>query len=558
MRVTICHRGDGHEGRRIDIMKDQPWLLIFATPLFNDIKDAVVNPNPKNDADRWRPTGLHPRASVMTQSVQLRRAFRSLLQWVVPVIGFLWLTGCALFGPDYESPKTDAPGQWRSKDAYAQIGGQPLPEMAWWQKLGDPVLDDLVKRALVSNNTVQAAIGNVFKARAILEQIEMRWVPKVDAGAGFISTDHEINQSTGSSLPYSGFTAGFIPNYELNILQQLRNLEQAEANIDVTVAAKNAVRLAVISQVVGSYLGLQEERYRLELQRNLVDALDEIVQKYTAAHLEGLISAYVLREYQLQLANARADLPVIEYNIVRFGNTLHALLNENPGPIKPGKPFMEVPYKGIISANLPSSVLKNRPDVLAAEQNVRQSNAGIGVQTSFFFPTINLTGPVGQSSTSLSNLFNAPTSYWQYSGGFQMPIVNLGQFGAIKSAKAQYYADFYNYQQTVRDAFASVDTDLSAHQKYTDSLDQMLLFFETSLQRLDNEAVRHQEGLVPYPSVLNLRVTKDQAGIQTAQTKYNQMMSIVRLYQDLGGGYAVNNNEDVHDLGDGHRFGDLF
>ena len=139
-----------------------------------------------------------------------------------------------------------------------------------------------------------------------------------------------------------------------------------------------------------------------------------------------------------------------------------------------------------------------------------------------------------------------------------MPIVNLGQFGAIKSAKAQYYSDFYNYQQTIRDAFASVDTDLSAHQKYTDSLDQMQMFFETTQQRLDNEAVRFQEGLVPYPSVLNLRVTKDQAGIQTAQTKYNQMMSIVRLYQDLGGGYAVNNNEDVHDLGDGHRFGDLF
>ena len=521
--------------------------------------DAVANRIPKKDATAWRPSWLLPRASVMTQRLSSRNTVWRLLQWMIPVFGFLSLTGCALFGPDYESPKTEAPDQWTSKDRYARIGGTPLPEMAWWQKLGDPVLDDLVKRTLINNNNVQAAIGNVFKARAILEQIQMRWVPKVDAGAGFISTDHEINQITDASLPLAGtFTAGFIPNYELNILQQLRSLEQAEANIDVTMAAKNAVRLAVISQVVGSYLGLQEERYRLELQRNLVDALDEIVQKYTTAHLEGLISAYVLREYQLQLANAQANVPVIEYNIVRFANTLHALLNENPGPVKPGRPFMEMPYKGIISANVPSSVLKNRPDVLAAEQNVRQSNAGIGVQTSFFFPTINLTGPVGQGSTSLSNLFNSPTSYWQYSGGFQMPLVNLGQFGAIKSAKAQYYSDFYNYQQTVRDAFASVDTDLSAHQKYTDSLDQMLTFFETTSQRLDNEAVRHQEGLVPYPSVLNLRVTKDQAGIQTAQTKYNQMMSIVRLYQDLGGGYAVNNNEDVHDLGDGHRFGDLF
>jgi outer membrane protein TolC len=165
---------------------------------------------------------------------------------------------------------------------------------------------------------------------------------------------------------------------------------------------------------------------------------------------------------------------------------------------------------------------------------------------------------VGQSSGSLSNLFSNPTSYWQYQGGFQVPIVNLGQFGAIKGAKAQYYTDYYNYQQTIRNAFASVDSDLSSHQKYTESLEQMQLFYENTRQRFENEQQRHLEGLVSYPSVLNLQVTKNDAGIQAAQTKYNQLMSIVRLYQDLGGGYQVNNNEDAHDLGDGHRFGDLF
>lgn len=469
------------------------------------------------------------------------------------------LTGCAIWGPDYEKPQVETPEAWKSKDRYATLDGKPLPEMAWWQKMKDPVLDDLVARSLNQNNNIQAAIGSVFKARAILQQIQMRWIPKVDGGAGFISTPGEIQPITVSSLPYSGFTAGFIPNYELNILQQLRSLEQAEANVEVTVAGKNAVRLAVISQVVGSYFGLRLEQYRLELQKNLVEALAGILEKNTLAHQEGLISQFVLREYTLQLANAKAEIPVIEYNIVRFSNTIHALLNENPGAIADSKrSFMDIPSTGIITANLPSTVLKNRPDVLAAEETVRQSNANIGVQTTFFFPTISLTGPVGQSSGSLSNLFSNPTSYWQYQGGFQVPIVNLGQFGAIKGAKAQYYTDYYNYQQTIRNAFASVDSDLSSHQKYTESLEQMQVFYDNTRQRYENEQQRHREGLVSYPSVLNLQVTKNEAGIQAAQTKYNQLMSIVRLYQDLGGGYQVNNNEDAHDLGDGHRFGDLF
>ena len=487
--------------------------------------------------------------------MRFTRRFPSVLTMIV----FSGLAGCSIWGPNYEKPAIDTPEAWKSKDHYATLGGVALPEMAWWQKMKDPVLNDLVSRALVQNNNVQAAVGAVFKARAILQQVQMRWVPKVDAGVGFISTPNEINPTTVTAIPFAGYTAGFIPNYELNILQQLRTLEQAEANVDVSVAAKNGVRLAVISQVVGSYFGLRLEQYRLAMQKDVVQALSEVLEKYTEAEKEGLISQFVLREYTLNLANARAEIPVIEYNIVRFANTIHALLNENPGAIPDGTtPFFEIPSTGIISANLPSTVLKNRPDILAAEENLRQSNANIGVQTTFFFPTFNLTGPVGQSSTSLTNLFNNPTSYWQYQGGFQMPIVNLGQFGAIKGAKAEYYTSYYNYQQAVRNAFASVDTDLSSHQKYTESLDQMQLFFDKTRQRFENQEQRHREGLVSYPDVLNLRVTKDQAGIDAAQTKYNQLMSIVRLYQDLGGGYQVNNNEDAHDLGDGRRFGDLF
>lgn len=481
------------------------------------------------------------------------------VRWFSVALLSVLTQGCAIWGPDYEKPAVETPLEWKSKDAYAKTGVTALPEMAWWQKVRDPVLDDLVKRALENNNTVQAAIGGVFKARAILQQIEMRWIPRVDGGAGFISTPSEINPTTVTALPYSGFTAGFIPNYEINILQQLRTQEQAQASIEVSVAAKNAVRLALISQVVGSYFGLRLEQFRLSLQKDLVEALGEILEKYTAAHKEGLISQFVLREYLLQYANAKAEVPVIEYNIVRFSNTLHALLNENPGPIPDSRmDFMAIPYKDVIASNVPATVLRNRPDVVAAEQTVRQSNANIGVQTTFFFPTFNLTGPVGQSSGSASNLFSNPISYWQYQGGFQVPLVNLGQFGAIKSAKAQYYVDYYNYQQTVRNAFAAVDSDLSAHMRYTESLDYMLNFYDATRQRFENEQQRHREGLVAYPDVLNLRATLDRSGIDAAQTKYNQLMSIVRLYQDLGGGYKVNDNEDAHDLGDGHRFGDLF
>jgi multidrug efflux system outer membrane protein len=471
---------------------------------------------------------------------------------------FFLLSGCAVWGPDYQNPQIDIPKEWKTKDSLARISGEKIPEMAWWSKYHDPLLLKLVQEALARNNSIQSAVGAIYKTRAILQQIQMNWVPTVNAGAGYISTDHQIDNSTFSSLPFPAFTAGFIPNYSLNILQQLRNQEQAEANIAASVAAKNAVRLVVIGQVVGSYFGLREEEYRLTQQRELVLNLQAMVDRYKEAHQEGLISLFTLQQYQIQLAKARVEVPVIEYNIVRLGNAIHALLNENPGPIAPSiQPFLQTEYQGVMSANLPSTLLKNRPDVILAEAVLRQSSANIGVNTTFFFPTIRLTTPLGLASSSLNQLTNTQNSYWQYQGGINMPILNLGAFGAIKSAKAQYYSDYYAYIDTLRNAFASVDSALASHQKYTESLDHILVFFQTTHDRLDNEQARHDGGLVPYPSVLALKVNLNEAAIQAAQSKLAQLMSVVNLYQDMGGGYGYANNEKANDLGEGHRFDDL-
>ena len=469
------------------------------------------------------------------------------------------LAGCAFWGPDYEKPNDQAAAGWHSKDDLSLMGAEKLPEMAWWEKFQDPLLSQLVDKALAQNNNIQSAIGTVYKAKAILLQIEMRWAPQLDAGIGFMSPGGPPSPTTGASIPTPGsYTMGLIPNYAINIMEQLRTQEAAEANVEATVAAKNAVRLVVISQVVGSYFGLREEQYRLQRQKMLVESLEGILAAFSDAHREGYISEFVLQEYRLNLARAKAEIPVIEYNIVRLGNAIHVLLNENPGGIPDGLNFMDFKSTGIISGNLPSQVLKNRPDVIQAEAVVKQSNAQIGVATSIFFPTINLTTPIGYTSTSLTNLFKGNQSYWQYQGGITMPVLNLGAFGAIKAAKGQYYADFFNYVETVKNAFASVDSDLASHDKYTKSFDEMVSFYTSTNSRYEYESLRFREGLVAKPDVLTLNVKMNEAAISMAERKLDQLMSIVRLYQDLGGGYMYKNNEDAKDLGNGRRFNDLF
>lgn len=143
------------------------------------------------------------------------------------IIVMLALSGCAIWGPDYEKPKIDIPKRWSSTDLRAKISGEKISELAWWNKYHDPLLPRLVDKALERNNTIQSAIGTIYKTKAILQQIQMNWVPTVNAGAGYVSNEYQIDNVTSSSLPFPAFTAGFIPNYSLNILQQLRNQEQA-------------------------------------------------------------------------------------------------------------------------------------------------------------------------------------------------------------------------------------------------------------------------------------------------------------------------------------------
>lgn len=475
-----------------------------------------------------------------------------------PVLVAVWLSGCALWGPNYEKPDARPPADWRSHDQYTLIGADKIPEMAWWGKFKDPLLNKLVDRALENNNNIQAAIGSIYRARAILQQVLMNWIPTLDVGAGLAAADI-VNPSTGARLSTpNGFTAGLIPNYSLNILQQLRDQEQADANIAASVAAKNAVRLAVISQMAGSYFGLREEQYRLELQSNLVKSLETLLARHTEGYHEGLISLYTWQQYSIDLARARAEVPIIEYNIVNLSNTIHVLLNENPGKIEDGKKLMEFESKGIISGNIPSDVLKNRPDVNQAEAAVMKSNANIGVNTAVFFPTIKLTSPLGYGSGALNNLFGNKETYWEYQSGISMPVLKLGTFGAIKAAKGQYYADFFTYVETVKNAFAAVDSGLASHQRSTESLDQLLDMYNGTEKKYEFQKIRYQEGLSNLPDVLTLNVTLNQAGIMVAQSKLNQLMSIVKLYQEMGGGYKYRNNETARDLGDGHRFNDLF
>jgi outer membrane protein, multidrug efflux system len=472
------------------------------------------------------------------------------------------ISGCGLWGPNYTEPTVDTQTAWRSPDSLATVQTDAdLPDTAWWNQFNDARLNDLMYQALKNNTQIQQAIGNIVQAQGYLEQIQMGWVPTLSLPFGG-STTGEYTSSLSSSTSSAsaggntGYQVGLVPNYTVNILQQLRQVEAAKASLLASQSTKDAMRLTILSQVAGSYFTLSELNYYLGLQQTLVADTGKLDELAKAQYADGYISLLSLQTYEQNYETAKAQIPVIQNNIVSTENALKVLINRNPGPIMLGSNFNDIPMNGIIPSNIPSTVLAQRPDVVEAQQQLIQANADIGVATAAFFPSLNITGGSGTSSSALNGLFSPDNDYWQFKSNNALPLIDFAQLGTIKSAKGAYYASYYNYIYTIRNAFAQVDNGLSGHEQLTKSYNEQVKVFNSTKLAYKLSVDNFNDGLYNKLQELSSKVSVDTEAITLASAKLNQLQSIVNLYQALAGGYNVKNTQKPNKFGDARDSGE--
>ncbi|MFN7093933.1 MAG: efflux transporter outer membrane subunit [Burkholderiales bacterium] len=479
------------------------------------------------------------------------------------------LANCALLGPKYVKPKVEAPKTWSSAPAGELVheSGTNLSEISWWTRFNDPSLNNLIEEGLANNNNIQIAIGNITAAQGILQRVKMSWLPTISlggsAGIGQIfNFDPGINNSAiSSSIPpgsmantsgYNFYAGGLVPSYSLNVFQQLKQGEVAKANLASANYTKDATRLAVISQIAGSYFTLLALEEQLAEQKQVIADLTELVKLTKILYQDGFASLTDIQQYQQHLEQANMQLPGIENNIVQTQNALQVLLNRNPGKIIHQSNFAQLKTSNIIPVSLPSSVLRNRPDIMQAEEQLKIANANIGVATANFFPNISLTTPIGGFSNQVQNLFSPSGNFWTAQIMATMPILNLGLHGLIKEKKGHYYVAYYDYIQTVKTAFAQVDDNLSQYTQIQHSYAAAQKFYAITKSNVELTNKNYTLGYISYPESLSSKVTLDQAAITLTQIKLQQLQAIVNLYQSMAGGYNYNNTAKAKKFGDSH------
>ncbi len=435
---------------------------------------------------------------------------------------FMLPAGCSLFDHQVVKPSVNPPNQWPHQADNVSYSSVNLPELAWWEQFDDPQLNHLIKQALHDNNHLKIAVANLEYAQAELKQIQLNWIPSVNILGGY------------SQMPTLGDPKNFIgviPLYTMNVFEQIKQQERAEYTVTASQYARDSVRLALIGQVSASYFAILAQTQALAIYQQLLDNNQKLLKLYQRQYHSALIAYDDIDLLQSNIAQIEAQIEITKHNIVVSKNALHYLLNENPGNIILSKSFIEIDSNKVIPGNLPATVLNNRPDVQEAENSLRAANANIGVAASGLLPSIRLDAFLNyRSSLNAYQHLTEATS--------DIPLLTPTTLGKIDASRAAYKVAYTQYVDKMRTVLQQVDNDFSAYSAYTRQLNRVEFAFGQENKHCQLVDSRYKHALESQVGVTQCNIRLNQLDLQLNQEKFEKMMTIVVLYQDLGGGYV--------------------
>ncbi|MEA5113650.1 MAG: efflux transporter outer membrane subunit [Geobacteraceae bacterium] len=448
------------------------------------------------------------------------------------------LAGCML-GPDYRRPELDVPQAYR----YEIADAQKTANTAWWRQFGDPVLDDLIARALVGNKNIGIAAANIEQAAGVLSQVRSSLFPQVSYGAD--ASRQRISELNASPVP------SYVPNpqdsfqlfagasWEIDLWGRIRRLsEAARANVLASVEARRGVILSLVGSVAGSYLQLRGLDEQLAISRRNLASYQDSVRLFELQFKYGQVSQMNVEQARTQYETAAATIPQIENQIIQAENAICILLGANPEPVPRGKTIHELSMPAVPSG-VPSEILTNRPDIMQSEQNLIAANAQIGAARALYFPTISLTGTYGSSSEELRNLFKGPAEIWSYAGSITGPIFTAGAVsGQVKQAEAAQQAALLTYRSAIQSAFADVENALAARAKLADQLAAQGRLVNASREYERLARLQYDGGYTPYSTVLQAQQQLFPVELNLALTRASLFVSLVNIYKSMGGGWV--------------------
>lgn len=423
-------------------------------------------------------------------------------------------------------------------DTFSGVESPSVASIRWQDFYADPKLKSLIKIGLNHNKDLQKAILAIQNSRAQYQITTTDDMPKLGISGGLTRMSSADNRNANN-----GYNVGLaMTNYEIDLWGKVANAKDAALHgYLATNSAKDAVQISLISNIAQSYVNLSyslaQRQLAVETLKTREHSFDITKKRFEA----GIDSRSPSLQAEASLEAAKLAIYQADTGIMQARNALQLLLGASiPEELMPDMAVKNITTQSLFSAGLPSELLYYRPDIVQAEHALKAAGANINVARAAYFPSISLSGNLGFSSSSLSNLLKSGAFAWSFGPAISLPIFDSGVRRAnYEMAEIAQKNALVTYEKAIQTAFKEVGDVLAARATLSRQLESQYKLQKNHQQIYQIAHARFRSGLDNYLSVLDAERSLFANQQNILSLELQKILSQIQLYQALGGGATL-------------------
>ncbi|MBB6255085.1 efflux transporter outer membrane subunit [Nitrospirillum iridis] len=456
----------------------------------------------------------------------------------------LALAACNL-APDYQPPQLVLPPAFKEAGGSPWQPAQPSDQAArgpWWMAFNDPVLNGLEDKIEAANPTLKGALARYDEARAGAAAVSAGLLPRVDLDASLTnnrqSKDRPLRGANQRDV-YGSNTVGASASYEVDLWGKVRNQVAAgQAEAQASAADLASVRLGLQAELATDYFALRGLDERARILADTVAAYEKQLSLTQTLFQGRIVAGMDVSRAETQLDSARSQVSQVASQRAQMEHAIAALVGLTPAEFSLA-PTPWTPTLPAVPTGLPSTLLQRRPDIAAAERDVRAANAGIGVARAAYYPDLSLQAVGGFQDTGF-NLLKLPMAFWSVGPGVTLPLFEGGRLDAgLARAVAQQDEAAAKYRQTVLSAFREVEDNLAAIRWLGTAAKDEDAGTQAAQRTLGMAMNLYRDGADSYLDVVTAQTALLEAQQSSLDLHTRQVQADVALIRALGGGWDV-------------------
>ncbi len=449
-------------------------------------------------------------------------------------------------GPNYSTPTAPLAESYSQFDS-GIVSPASLDDSNWWLVFNDPELNLLVENLKAQNLSLKAACYRIKEARHQRNIVAANLFPQRQQVTGSYSHT-QTSRNAGSAFPGTPLTiddwsSSFDVGWEIDLWGRIRrSVDAADANLQATIHDRNFAMVSLIGDVASIYIQIRSFDERIELAKKNVTLQEGSLKIANARFDEGRTSKLDVVQAKSNLASTNSLIPQLELARRQALNALAVLLGMPPSSIprlsdQPGTIPM-IPSEVIVG--IPAELISRRPDIRAAERNMKAQFEQIGIAETDLYPTLAISGTLGAQAAKLSDIFDSGSFNGSIAPGFSWNILNYGRLqNAICVEEARFKQIQLDFENKVLSAQREVEDGIIEFIKRKEQYKFDLQTTKANEESVELAIASFKEGKTDFGRVFVVQTSLVSAQDRLVDTRASIALALVNTYRALGGGWQV-------------------